>query len=187
MLDIPARIKGVGYRRNIEHGLRFWEAADVGVRIDEPADLPEAVRIALVDPPGVRANREAALDIVYAYRDGRAAGRATAALLDWASQSRRWRHEPRVDARQHRHHRAPRRAPNETGEEEETYPQSGWTEGVAAAVQDKAPSNLALPDVDGPVVINAAIYTEYRTDVGHRDRVRQTDVVAGAALSRHLD
>lgn len=66
--------------------------------------------------------------------------------------------------------------PNETGEEEVTYPESGWTAGVKASVQDKAPSNLALPDVDGPVVINASIYTEFRTDVDHLDRVRQTDV-----------
>jgi hypothetical protein len=87
VLDIPTgRTTGAGYRRDINHGLRFWDAADVGVRIDDPADLPEAVRIALVDPPGIRENREAALDIVYAYRDGRAAERAAAALLSWAGQ-----------------------------------------------------------------------------------------------------
>jgi hypothetical protein len=87
VLDLPeGRIKGIGYRRNVEHGLRFWEAADVGVRIDDPADLPEAVRIALVDPPGIRQNREAALDVVYAYRDGNAALRAATALVEWAGQ-----------------------------------------------------------------------------------------------------
>jgi hypothetical protein len=30
--------------------------------------------------------------------------------------------------------------------------------------------------VDGPVVINAMIYTEYRDDVNHLDRIRRTDV-----------
>jgi len=67
-------------------------------------------------------------------------------------------------------------ASNVTGEEEETYPQSGWTEAVAASVQDRNPSTLTAPDVDGPVVINAAVYMGYRTDINHRDRVRQTDV-----------
>lgn len=31
------------YRREISHGLRFWERADVGPRISDPEDLPEAI------------------------------------------------------------------------------------------------------------------------------------------------
>jgi len=71
------------YRRNIPHGLRFWDAAPVGVQCDSAAALPAAIAEALQD--GREAQREAALDIVYAYRTG-AAQRAADAVLDWAGQ-----------------------------------------------------------------------------------------------------
>ena len=72
------------YRRNIDHGLRFWEASGVGINVAVTDDLEDAVRLALTDPPEQRAAREAALDLVYAYRTGGAA-RAAAALVDWAA------------------------------------------------------------------------------------------------------
>jgi hypothetical protein len=70
------------YRRDIEHGLRFWEAADVGMQVDKPGDLIETIQAALNDPPDAREAREAALDIVYPVRSGGAA-LAAAAIGEW--------------------------------------------------------------------------------------------------------
>lgn len=38
------------YRRNREHGLRFWEYADVGVNCNQPQHLDRAIREALSNP-----------------------------------------------------------------------------------------------------------------------------------------
>lgn len=37
------------YRRTVEHGLRFWEFADVGVEVYDPAELDDAILFALAD------------------------------------------------------------------------------------------------------------------------------------------
>jgi len=77
-------VNGRHFRRNTEHGLRFWEAAGVGVQCDRPADLEAAMNEALIDSPEQQAAREAALDITYAYRTG-AAKRAADVLRSWAN------------------------------------------------------------------------------------------------------
>lgn len=76
------RIPERGYRRDVHHGLRFWEAAGVGINVWRPEDLAAAIDMAMADPPELQAGREAALDIVYARRTGAAAA-AAAALLEW--------------------------------------------------------------------------------------------------------
>lgn len=70
------------YRRGIRHGLRFWDAADVGIQVDEPAALLPAVERALLDREEQQERREAALAIVYAHRSG-GAERAAIAVLTW--------------------------------------------------------------------------------------------------------
>lgn len=75
VLDSPT------YRRHVHHGLRFWEAADVGIHCSEAGGLTEAVTEALADRHPEQ--RETALDIVYAVRHG-AAQRAADAITEWA-------------------------------------------------------------------------------------------------------
>lgn len=72
------------YRRDISHGLRFWDASFVGVNVDEPSELIPAVRRALDLLPGDVKLREHALSVVYAYRDG-AGERAARAIEAWAA------------------------------------------------------------------------------------------------------
>lgn len=77
VLNIPE------YRREVNHGLRFWDAASIGVQVNHPDELVDAVRLALDDPPEQQAAREKALSLVYAYRTG-ASERAAGAIMDWA-------------------------------------------------------------------------------------------------------
>jgi hypothetical protein len=70
------------YRRDVHHGLRFWDAADVGIQVDRHADLLPAVAEALADAPALQQRRERALDMVYSHRSG-AALRAAQALTAW--------------------------------------------------------------------------------------------------------
>lgn len=78
-----------GYRKKVDHGLRFWTAASVGVQVDAVRDerqntalLLRAVETALEDSHAEQ--REVALSEVYAYRNG-AAERAANEIAEWAS------------------------------------------------------------------------------------------------------
>ena len=69
------------YRRDVDHGGRFWDWATVGVQVDQPDGLVPAIHTALVDPPGIREERERVLELVYPVRE-HAAERAAAAIVD---------------------------------------------------------------------------------------------------------
>lgn len=71
------------YRKSVNHGIRFWEAATVGLQVSAPSDFTSAVRKALTDPVQAQIDRKEALDLVYSYRDGTSAERAASALVDW--------------------------------------------------------------------------------------------------------
>lgn len=70
------------WSRRVSYGLRFWDAAGVGPNADRADELVGAVERALELRPEDIAAREAALDVVYAYRTG-AAERAAAAITAW--------------------------------------------------------------------------------------------------------
>jgi len=77
------------YRREVNHGLRFWEAADVGPQVSDPAAVLPAAKQALAGWSG----KEAALDQVYAAVED-PAGTAAEVILKVLS-GRRLKAEPR--------------------------------------------------------------------------------------------
>lgn len=67
------------YRRDIEHGMRFWEYADIGVQVDRPGDLADAIARTLSDDPQQERRRKI-VEEVYGPLDGQATARAVAAI-----------------------------------------------------------------------------------------------------------
>jgi hypothetical protein len=70
------------YRRDIDHGGRFWQWPRGQVVCDHPDDLPHAVAAAVADPPQARASRARMVAGIYASTDGHAADRAAAAIME---------------------------------------------------------------------------------------------------------
>ncbi|GMU51004.1 MAG: hypothetical protein AMXMBFR33_01500 [Candidatus Xenobia bacterium] len=70
------------YRRNIHHGLRFWECATVGVQVANPDHLVDGVALALEDFETQQEARKRAVARVYKYTDRHATVRAVNAILE---------------------------------------------------------------------------------------------------------
>lgn len=70
------------YRRDVEHGLRFWEAVP-GLEVDLPAEFENSVNLAMADPPTLQERRARAVQEAYSgLVDGKATERAVQAILD---------------------------------------------------------------------------------------------------------
>lgn len=67
------------YRRDVNHGLRFWDHPP-GLQVDDPRQLADTIERALADPPAARRIRAAAIAETYAATDGLAAERAATAI-----------------------------------------------------------------------------------------------------------
>jgi len=65
------------YRRDVHHGLRFWDALVLGPEATRPEDVPDAIKQAITE---YRPHDEL-LDGLYAGRDGAATKRAVEAIL----------------------------------------------------------------------------------------------------------
>lgn len=80
-LDIPVlSLNAPWYRRNVSHGLRFWDSVP-GLQCDEPEDLADAVMATLADPAGARNLRAVAATAAYAFNDDKASERAAQAII----------------------------------------------------------------------------------------------------------
>jgi len=69
------------FRRDVNHGLRFWEHSYVGINCDRPEDLVASIHAALSDPPVTKELRREASAAVYPNR-GRAAQAAASAMRE---------------------------------------------------------------------------------------------------------
>lgn len=69
------------YRRDVEHGLRFWSAVP-GVQVDHGDQLAHVVVEELANPARHSGMRAAAVAAAYAATDGHAAERAVTAILE---------------------------------------------------------------------------------------------------------
>lgn len=69
-----------GWRRDINHGGRFWDWPEGQVECADPFHLMDYVRAALADGDDVAAARQRMVADVYAYTDGHAAERAADAI-----------------------------------------------------------------------------------------------------------
>lgn len=72
------------YRRDIDHGGRFWDWTDHALHVQDPADLATAVRVAQ-GWPALLERQQAIVESVYCATDGRATERAVAAVVDLVS------------------------------------------------------------------------------------------------------
>lgn len=69
------------YRRDVDHGGRFWEWPRHALHVEEPADLPDAISVALGRPECLARRQWPMVDGVFAAVDGRAAQRSAAAIV----------------------------------------------------------------------------------------------------------
>lgn len=68
------------YRRDVEHGLRFWDLIP-GLECDGPEELIEVIFDSLEDPPHLQKNRREVVKAVYGELDGGASKRAVESIL----------------------------------------------------------------------------------------------------------
>lgn len=71
------------YRRDVHHGLRFWECSTVGLNVWTPGALYLGVLGGLEDPKVTQRERRRVSTTVYAHLDGSATAAAVQAITGW--------------------------------------------------------------------------------------------------------
>lgn len=74
VLNCPA------YRKGVQHGMRFWEFADIGPQVNQPGELIAAIETCLSVKERRSRRSEAILDLVYTERSGGSAALAARAI-----------------------------------------------------------------------------------------------------------
>jgi hypothetical protein len=69
------------FRRDVDHGMRFWEFADMGVQCDNKRQLEEAVRESLEDTKELKNRRKEITKKVYKYHNGESTEKTVEALI----------------------------------------------------------------------------------------------------------
>ncbi|MCE7919137.1 MAG: hypothetical protein DYG85_06410 [Chloroflexi bacterium CFX1] len=75
------------FRRDVKHGIRFWDYADIGPQVDEPEDLGTTIEAMLADPSMFFAERAEMVKELYPYLS-HSAQRAAGAILGFLEAQR---------------------------------------------------------------------------------------------------
>lgn len=87
------------YRRDVHHGLRFWDEVGIGVHCLTPDQLHISILKAIPDPPAQRDAREASVRRVYGVPIGQATAKAAEAIITMIAEGRIVMSEHRVRAK----------------------------------------------------------------------------------------
>lgn len=75
------------FRRDVKHGIRFWDYTDIGPQVDEPEDLQVTIEQMLADPGMYATERAEMVAELYPHR-GHSAQRAAGAILGFLEAQR---------------------------------------------------------------------------------------------------
>jgi len=82
-MDMPVIVLNAPwYRRDIEHGIRFWQYSNVGIQCEKDIEVIKNINKTLEDPVEIQKERRKIVNILYPYRDGKCGERAAKAIVD---------------------------------------------------------------------------------------------------------
>jgi len=82
------------FRKNVHHGIRFWEYSDVGPQVNQPGELRAAIEQAIAEPDVYQVQREKAVQDLYPYL-GESSARAARCIEDFLQS--KWPGAKRID------------------------------------------------------------------------------------------